>query len=256
MGFGYLLVGYLIAFLLKLPASVIDMGALALLFGYFLMWWGVHRLKLFCHSFVWAEWCLLPAALLGGYRVAEDLASLFLWDLPVLQGTVASAVSWAELLVIVLLHAALLAAVRELGLELELKHIAGAAVRNTVMICLYAVLYVLYTLPLEALKGIQPYLGLSLTVLNLAWVLCNLWLFLTCTKDICAEGDEEQEPKRYRWEFLNRINDRYAKNMKDASDRNRDEVEAFLRRRREKKLQRAEEAERNHARNHKKRKKK
>ncbi len=256
MGFGYLLGGYLVVFLLKLPLAGLGIGGVALLFGYALMWWGTHRLKLFCRSFIWAEVSFLPLFLLACYRMAEDLSALFLWDLPILSGGAVDWIGLAELFLIVLMHAMLLSAVRELAMSLELKEIAFAALRNTLMVVVYALLYVLYLLPLGSAEGIKPYLGLTMTVLNIAWVLFNLFLFLTCAKDICAEGDEEIEPKRYRWELLNRIGDRFADTMKESTDRNRRDAEDYLRRRNEKIREFSEKNGKAPIQHHKKRKKK
>ncbi|MBE6633300.1 MAG: hypothetical protein E7620_03035 [Ruminococcaceae bacterium] len=258
MGFGYLLIGYLIAFLLKLLASGLGIGGFALLLGYGMMCWGLTRLKLFCRSFAFGEWSLYPLLLIALYRCATDLATVFLWDHPIFTGAFATVVMWVELIFIVIFHAAVLSAIRELAMQLELKHIAGAAIRNTVIVALYAVLYLIYALPVGLSETVKPYLGLSLTVLNLLWLILNLLLFLACAKDICAEGDEEIEPKRYRWEFLNRVGDRFSENLKKAEETNKEEIEGFLRRRNEKRMKQAQDrdAARKQPIYHKKKKKK
>lgn len=257
MGFGYLLLGYLIAFLLKILASGLGIGGVALLFGYVVMWYGISRLKLFCSSFVWAEWSMLPLLLIAVYRVLQDFAALFLWNMPWLSGNVASVAAWADLLLIVLMHAALLSSIRELAMGLELKHITVASMRNMILVGFYAFLYFFYQLPIGSLDGIKPYLGPTMTLLNLIWLILNLWLFLTCTKDICAEGDEEIAPRRYRWELLNRIGDRFGENIQKAGDRNKEEIEQYLRRRNDKRAQQARDADQgNKQYHHQKRKKK
>ena len=258
MGFGYLLLGYLVAFLLKLLASGLGMGGFALLLGYGMMCWGLTRLKLFCRSFAFGEWSLYPLLLIALYRCAGDLSTVFLWDHPIFKGTFSTVIMWAELILIVIFHAAVLSAIRELAMQLELKHISIAAIRNTVIVALYAMLYLIYALPVGLSETVKPYLGISLTVFNLAWMVLNLFLFLTCAKDICAEGDEEIEPKRYRWEFLNRIGDRFGENIQKAGEKNKEEIEGFLRRRNEKRMKQAQDrdAEKKQPIHHKKKKKK
>ncbi|MBR7099173.1 MAG: hypothetical protein IKC59_07145 [Clostridia bacterium] len=228
MGFGYLLIGYLVAFLLHITVGAMGVGSLALLLGYGLMWTGLRSLRLFCRSFSYAEWVIYPTLGVGVYRLVEDLAALFLWDIPFLTSA-ETVVSWVEFCLIMVFHAALLSAIREIGMQVGLKKISSAAIRNLVIVFLYAVIYLLYWIPGLFPETARNYLTLSLTLLNLGWIICNLWLLLNCTKDIVAEGQENPEPKRYRWEFLNRIGDRFSENFQKAADSNREAIEERLR---------------------------
>lgn len=227
MGFGYLLIGYLVAFVLHITVGAMGVGSLALLFGFGLMWTGVHSLRLFCHSFSYAEYVIYPMLAVGVYRLIEDLATLFLWDMPFLT-VLETAMSWVEFCLIMVFHAALLSAVREIGMQVGLKKISVAAIRNSVIVLLYAAIYLLYWIPGLFPDVARNYLTLSLTLLNVAWVVCNLLLLLSCTKDIVAEGQENPEPKRYRWEFLNRVGDQFLENFRKAADSNREAIEERL----------------------------
>ncbi len=238
MGFGYLLLGYLTTFLLKMLASALGVGSLALLIGYVLMWTGLRSLRLFCRAFEWAEWALYPMMATALFGLFVDLSNLFLWNLPFLDG-VSSVMVWVDFALIMIYHAALLSAIREIGEQVELKKISVAAVRNSIIVLLYAVLYMIYFVPVfpDAVRG---YLALSMTLLNIAWIFCNLWLLLNCTKDIVREGQEDPEPKRYKWEFLNRMGDQFEENMKKAADSNRDAIEEHLRKKQERRAGSAE----------------
>ncbi len=231
MGFGYLLLGYLTTFLLKMLASALGVGSLALLIGYFLMWTGLRSLRLFCRSFEWAELALYPMMATALFGLLSDLSKLFLWNLPFLDGA-SAVVAWVDFALIMVYHAALLSAIREIGEQVELKRISSAAMRNSIIVLLYAVLYLIYFIP-GPWDSVRGYLALSMTLLNVAWIFCNLWLLLNCTKDIAAEGQEEPEPKRYKWEFLNRMGDQFEENMKKAADSNREAIEEHLRKKQE-----------------------
>ncbi len=228
MGFGYLFLGYLVTFLLHTLASALGVGSLAMILGCAMMWTGLRGLRLFCKGFALAEWALYPMFVMGIYRLVGDLSDLFLWDLTFFSKA-SNAASWIEFCLIMIFHAALLSAIREIGMQVELKKIASAAIRNMIIVFLYAATYALYWIPNAVSESVRGYLTLSITLLNLAWILCNLWLLLTCAKDIVPEGQEEQEPKRYRWEFLNRMGDRFEENMKKAADSNRAAIEESLR---------------------------
>ena len=70
MGFGFLLFGYLTAFLLKSSANAVGIGSLALLVGYGLMVVGIWKLRVYEQLFRFA---LLPLGFLliaDGYHLA------------------------------------------------------------------------------------------------------------------------------------------------------------------------------------------
>ena len=231
MGFGYLFLGYLVTFLLHTVAGALGVGSLAMLVGCLLMWLGLKTLRLYCSGFVLAEWSLYSLLALSGYRLAEELSQMFLWSTSVFDNA-ETVMAWVEFALIMVFHAALLSALREIGMQVELQKISTAAIRNMILVSLYAVLYAWYWIPNLIGDTAKGYLTLSITLLNLGWIICNLWLLLTCAKDIVAEGQEEIEPKRYKWEFLNRIGDRFEENMKRAAESNRDAIEDHLRKKR------------------------
>ena len=228
MGFGYLFIGYLVTFFLHTVAGALDVGSLAMLLGCMLMWMGLKTLRLYCGGFALTEWSLYSLLALGLYRLAEDLSQLLLWNTSFFSNA-ATALAWVEFALIMVFHAALLSAIREIGMQVGLQKISAAAIRNMILVSLYAVLYALYWIPGLIGDGVRGYLTLSITLLYLGWIFCDLWLLLTCTKDIVAEGQEDPTPKRYKWEFLNRMGDQFEENMKKAADSNREAIEEHLR---------------------------
>lgn len=234
MGFGYLFLGYLIAFVLYLTANALRAGVLALIVGYALMLRGTSILKRYCPSFRYAEWTLWVLLLPTLYRVLSTLSDLFLWDLPWLTA-VAGVAGWVEFLLLMTFHAAMLMSVRELATEVGLPRTASFARWNLIVVALYAFVYLATNLPIPAMDGIRTYFTLSLTLLNLLFVILDLILLLSCNKDICREGEEEPPQKRYRWDLLNRIGDGYARTQERAVERKRENMETFLRRRQERK---------------------
>lgn len=235
MGFGYLLIGYLVTFLLKMTAEGLGVGFLALFLGYGLMLYGLWRLKRFCFSFAWAEWMLYPLLLTAVYHAFRSVSELFLIDFSIVTVGMTDIVGWVEFVLIMAFHAALLSAIRELAMQVDLKSTVSAAIRNSIFVLLYAVLYLICRLPIAAMDVVRNYFLLSLTLLNLAFVICNLLLLLSCTKNICAKGEEDITPKEYRWKLLNRIADAFGKVFQGAADRQKEEIEEHLKRRNEKK---------------------
>ncbi len=230
MGFGYLAIGYLITFILYIPAQLLKVGGLALLVGYGAMLWGLLRLVTFHRAFSYAMWVQIPLILTGIYDALASLSELFAWDLPIFTGAVGSVMEWVKFLLLLFFNLAMLYGIRMIAKEVELPRIASAAVRNSIFVGGYALIYVLCNVPAFHLEA---YLSVSVGLVQIVWIACNLFLLVTCAKDICAEGDEDQTPKRYKWEFLNRIGDAYERNHTRAIDRVKSEAEERLRKKQE-----------------------
>lgn len=231
MGFGYLLIGYLIAFVVKVTVSGLGFGGLTLLVGYAVMLYGLMQLRLYHRAFAWSEWILIPLMLTAVYEQIRSLCDLFLWELPLVNAAANTVFEWVTFALIIVFHFALLYAVRMIVGEVGLLHIATKAIRNMILTGLYGVLTGVYYL--TAGSDAAKYLSFSVVLLNFAWVICNLLLLLSCNKNICRAGDEDQpvKPSRFRW--LDRMNNAYEANRQKAIDNTRREAEEVLRRRQE-----------------------
>ena len=69
MGFGYLFIGYLLAFVLQMTLSALGWGAVALLVGYGVMLGGLWILTHYQQAFVWAKWALVPMLVTAIYSL-------------------------------------------------------------------------------------------------------------------------------------------------------------------------------------------
>jgi signal transduction histidine kinase len=242
MGFGYLFVGYLLAFLLQNTLAGLGWGAVAVLLGYGVMLWGFCLLQHYHDSFVFAKWTLLPMMLTALYDLLASFNNLFLWDLPIFGGGWGLAYRWVSLALITFFNFAMLYAIAQLAREVELGHIAVKAIRNAIFVGLFALLQAVANLPLS--EEVKNYLALPILALDIVWIVCNLLLLISCAKNICSAGDEDQPAKPYRWGFLNRMGETYERNRQRAIDDTKAQAEAYLRRRQEKQA----------AKNHKKKK--
>ncbi|MBQ1962597.1 MAG: hypothetical protein II369_00595 [Clostridia bacterium] len=231
MGFGYLLIGYLITFVIHMTLQSLGLGGLALLVGYGTMLLGLVQLNRFQSAFAYAKWILPPLLVTALYDCCAFLSEQMLLELPFFNAEVASVMGWISFALVILFHFALLYAICVLAQEVALPVIRIKAMRNMVLVILYAVIYLLAELPLLG-ESVRSYLLYPIIFLQLAWILCNLLLFLNCAKDICPEGEEDPQPKRYRWNLLNRIGDAYESNRQRAVDRVTRETEERMARKR------------------------
>ena len=236
MGFGYLFLGYLLAFLLEITASVKPLGAgpIAVLAGCVLMLIGIWKLSSYEKLF---KFSAIPLGLLLLTNVYHDIEMVGAWVGKTpgwMTGGFTAAIGWIDFAAIVLLHSLLLPAILRLAMSVELPKTAVACSRNLILVWLWGILYLL--------SALVPFTGaakrgvlMAQVLCNLAVILMNLWLLLTCMKNIAPEEDPEEPPHRYRWNFLNRIGDRFIGEHERAYEKKRKETEEYLLRRKEKK---------------------
>ena len=241
MGFGYLLLGYLVANVLFLTVNGLGFGGMALLLGYALMWLGLRELERFEAAFAWAKWMLLPLSLFAIYDAVGAFDELFFWNLPVFSDAIVSVCSLISTVLTVFFQFTLLYAVRIISTKVGIGSMAIAAVRNMIVVGMYAILTAVISLPVAFSPEVQKLLSFAALLLNIVWIACNLFLLLACNKNICRKGDEEQAPRRSRLKWFNKLDDIYEKNKQSTIDSTRAYAEEVLRRRqanREKKKKR------------------
>jgi hypothetical protein len=231
MGFGYLLVGYLLAFLLYIPINGFGFGGLALILGSAVMLMGLWELNRFHSAFVFAKWLQIPLLLAGVYDFFASLDNMLLWSLPLFGETAKGVADWISFMLAILFNLAMLYGIRAIAKQVGLLHMVAVAVRNSFFVAFYAALYLIARLPLP--ESYLRTMAMPLMLLNLVWVICNSVLLLSCNKNICRAGDEDQPAKPSRFAIVNRISETYEKNRQRAIDTTRQEIEDRRRRREE-----------------------
>ncbi len=233
MGFGILLIGYLITFVIWLTVQAINVGSVALLLGYALMFYALSMLNRYHDAFALARWIAAIQLLPALWFSVVDASSLFGFVLPPLWADhVNMGVTGASFALEILFLLSLLYAIRALADSIELKHISLAAVRNAIFVIAHAVLSIVADLPF--LSGVKPYLTASRFLVELVVIVSMALLLLGCAKNICREGDEDVTPMPSRFGWVNRMTDAYERTHKRLNEQAKADGEAFMRRRREK----------------------
>ncbi len=212
MGFGYLLLGYLITYVISITAGAMGVGSLALLAGAALMFWGVRSLCCFNTSFIPAKWLTLGVFLLGVLRLWQDFFSAWVLVDALKSASFTAVLTWASFTVTLLFHFALLYGIRVLALEVGINKLSSHAMYNTIGVGIWGMTFLLCNMPAIG-ETLLPYLNFSVGLFNLVYIISNIVLLLRCAKNICAEGDEEVAPKPSRFAWLNRLNDTYNQTM-------------------------------------------
>ena len=208
MGFGILLLGYLVTYFISITANALGIGSIALLAGSALMFWGIRSLCRFNLSFVPAKWLTLPVFALGLCRLWQDIAKVwFAWEGKAAD-VMTAVITWASFATMLVFHFAMLYGIRVLALEVGLGKLSSHAMYNTLAVGVWGVLFLLCNMPAIG-ESLLPYLSVSMALFNLVYLISNIVLLVRCAKNICAEGDEEVAPKPSRFAWLNRINESY-----------------------------------------------
>ena len=226
MGFGYLLLVYIVTYVIYITASSVGIGSLALLVGSALMFWAFCSLRNFNTAFDAAKWLTIPIFVLGLFRLWQDVAGAWLsWE-----GTganvLATIVTWTSFATTLVFHFAMLYAIRVLALEVGVNKLSSHAMYNTLAVGIWGALFLLCNMPTVG-ETLLPYLSMSMGLFNLVYLISNVVLLLRCAKNICAEGDEEVPPKPSRFEWINRIGDSYNQTMEKLKENSRADGDAF-----------------------------
>ena len=237
MGFGFLFLGYLVSFVLSLTLARFDFAGAAHLLGYALMLRGLMELTRYQKSFLYAKWLTYPMLAIACYSLLGSFDTLLWWNLPIFGENVTQIVEGFTTVLAVCFQAAVLYGIRMLEEEVELSHIATKAVRNMVFLGLYGLLYAVSRLPDSWVGSFVKYVELAEGIVLFVVVALNLLLLISCNKNICAEGDEDQPPKKSRFEWINRMGEAYDRTHQKNIDNAKRDAEEFVRRHREKKEQ-------------------
>ena len=204
MGFGYLLIGFLIAFPIHLLASTANVGSVVLLLGYGLMFCGLTLLNRYHSTFALSRWVAALTAVPALFGVVIDVEAMFGLDFSaVLNEHVRSAFEGVEFALKILFLLSMLYAVRKLAGSVGLGGIASWALLNMIFSGSLGALRIVWEFPFVA--PIRSYFTFSVLLLEVVIMICVGLMLISCNKNICAAGDEDASPRRSRFAFINRI---------------------------------------------------
>ena len=244
MGFGILIAGYYITYLVGMVWSAEIYGVLLILLGYLLMATALVRLMEYERGFRYA--LLLDALLCAPalYRIFAWLSENLLWDLSMFSGVFSEIAQAVELLLFVGYQITLLLAVRRLAREVELPKIATSAVRNLVVLGFYAALAIFVRIPLPAVKSIYPYLAGPTVLLQVVFYVLMGVMLVSCYMRISDEQDVDMPLKKSRFAWVNRVREERARREQAAADSTREYAESRLRKRQAEREQKVREQDR------------
>ncbi|MBE6586520.1 MAG: hypothetical protein E7645_08420 [Ruminococcaceae bacterium] len=208
MGFGLLLCGYFI--LTFMSFAIGEYTFATYIIGAVVVANAALKLKEYCPRFG----MLMAAAgiyiFLGMYDTLNFLDELFLWDVMPTGQTLDFVVAEVRFFAELFFHAMLLWSVMSIAADVEENSIRKKAIRNTILIAVWgAGQLVLLIFPAVASFQNQFFTKLLLLFVMVCYILVTLMLH-ACFRDICPAGEElYKEPKRSRFAFINKMNDKF-----------------------------------------------
>ena len=229
MGFGWLFIGYFVATLM----SVNSFGFLFWLVGYAIVLFAAKKLMAYHADFRYLYFgsilMLLLSAVLATSSVTTFLYDQLLLDERIFSTEADTVLSFVKMTCDLLFHISLFVPIYAIAKETEVEKISIAAVRNAIFWVVFNVLYLITSLPIEALAGFSAaFRGVSVLGYIICWIL-NAIMIGSCYARICDPSDLDMAPKPSRFAFVNRMRaeaeERQAQRAAQRAERMREKLE-------------------------------
>ena len=188
MGFGLVLIGYFLSFLMSNFHSAFAFA------GAYLMINGLWRLKDYKRAFTYT---LYPSGLFMVLSLKDtvlELLSAFGGEVAFFEGAVISAVF--EILMIAavsLFHLSLFLSIADLAKEVGVEKIRVSSLRNLVFFALYVVACAVRFLPVKYPDIFLLYLNLIIQLMQIFWIVLSILLIFSCFRNIVDKEKQELE---------------------------------------------------------------
>ncbi len=215
MGFGLMLCGYFILVFMSFGTG--EYSFAAYLVGGVISFMAAGRLYEYKHRFALTAVTSALWILRGLYGGLVCLDTLFLWGVPAFSGTDSLLVSSLDFGLTLLHTLFLLWGIYELARQVEVDSIRAGAVRNVMMVAVWATgQAVLVLFPSVAAFEDQTITKIIM-LYQLVCYLFNAWLLFRCYQLICPVGEEMgRDRKPSRFAFVNRMHDKMDANVDRA----------------------------------------
>ncbi len=233
MGFGPLLIGYFITFIVTLGlGNYIFAG---MLIGGFIMFLGISELRKYAPTFLYAIIANVVLILCSFYEAAAYIDDAFLLGLGLCEGTVSSIFAWIELAIYLIFNIAMLYGIADLSRRVDYPETRQKAYRNMVFVAMYNVFYLVINIPNTIFANDIGFFMTLLMILQLIYTIINLALIFKCYAMICPEGEEDMPRKPSRFDFVNKMRQKQDEREQAAIESTKAYLEKKIEKRNQKK---------------------
>ena len=233
MGFGPLLIGYFITYIVTLGlGNYIFAG---MLIGGFVMFLGLCELRKYAPTFLYAIIADVLLILCSFYEAAEYIDDAFLLGWGLYGGAASGVVAWIELVVYLALNLTLLYGIADLSRRVEYPETRQKAYRNMAFVVLYNLFYLIFNIPNSIFAADLGFFMTLLLILQLIYAFFNVALMFKCYAMICPEGEEDMARKPSRFEFINKLREKQDEREQAAIESTKAYLEKKIEQRNKKK---------------------
>ena len=233
MGFGPLLIGYFITFIVTLGLG--NYLFAGMLVGGFVMFLGLTELRKYAPTFLYAIISNILLILCSFYEAAAYIDDAFLLGLGIYDGPISNIFAWIELAIYLVFNLALLYGIADLSRRVEYPETRQKAYRNMVFVVLYNVFYLVINIPNTIFATDMGFFMTLLLILQLIYTVINLALIFKCYAMICPEGEEDMHRKPSRFEFVNKMRQKQDEREQAAIESTKAYLEEKIEKRNQKK---------------------
>ncbi len=246
MGFGPLLIGYLITFIISLGVG--NYLFATMLIGGFIMFLGLSELRRYCPSFIYAIIANVLMILCSFYETAAFFDNAFLLETGISGENILLVFDWIEFAINLVFNITLLYGIADLSVRVDYPETKQKAFRNMVFVGVYNVFQLMLFIPNSIFENDKGFFLTLLMIIQLIYAFFNIFLIFKCYAMICPAGEEDMNRKPSRFKFVNKMREKQDEREQQAIE----STKAYF----EKKLQkRAEQKDSKNNKNSKKKKK-
>ena len=194
MGFGLLLIGYFIAFIIPVWQQL----ALAMPLGYAVILAALTLLAPYAKGFSLTRGVTFAALPVSLYFAVTGTASWGVFTLPawLTAPALSTAAEWYYFLFVLAFHVCLLRTLAAFTGEMGLSSLRQMSWRNLLIVLIYQALFLILSLLLPLFSRYGGLFVLPLTLLRFVFVFLDIYLFFRCYRLILPEGSDAAVPEK------------------------------------------------------------
>ncbi len=232
MGFGLLLIGYIISHVVSIGFGTYTFAAT--LIGGFVMFLGLSELRRYAPTFVYAIIADTLLLICSFYGVLVWIETQFFFEIGILSLGLEKFFDWAQIIITLVFNLTLLYGIADLSRRVDYSDTRIKAYRNMIFVLMFNALQILLALPVSWLDSSRAGLMILLLILQILYTVINCALIFKCYAMICPEGQEDMQRKPSRFEFINKWNKIKDEREEQVTEQTKKYIEDKLKSRNEK----------------------
>ena len=217
MGFGLLLIGYVLSFTATVGLG--DYLFAGMLLGGFIMYLGLNELKKYSPVFIYALVLDILYIISAFYESATWVCASFGIEAAIFSQQILVAFDWIEFVIGFIFNIAMLYGIADLSRRVDYSETREKAYRNMFFVLIFNIYQVLMLLPIGIFESDKSFFMTILVILQVVYSVFNAFLIFKCYAMICPAGDEDMPRKPSRFGFINKFHEKLDEREQDSYEK-------------------------------------